>query len=261
MAIIIAAGLGAVLFTLGAGFVLYSNTRTLTGAAERVQHTQDVLSSLQRASILAERVEYRARLFAFNGDEADLNRARSAANALVTSASHLHSLVADNPNQVANIDALSPPAPIACQIFSPPSPSTRPSRPSRCRPVRRAIGLMSDQEQLLLTERTSHSRDRFLTAISTEFFLIPISILCLLVLFGLILHDAITRHRSALAAEQTNDDLARSILSLEETARESELMTAARNEIQLCVSSCSRSTTQPLSAFPVYCPGPPAAFT
>jgi len=53
VAIIIAAFIGAVLFTLGAGAVLYLNTQKLTAAAERVQHTQEALSSLQRASLLA----------------------------------------------------------------------------------------------------------------------------------------------------------------------------------------------------------------
>lgn len=62
MAIIVAAGVGAVLFTLAAGAVLYNNTRTLTTAAQWVQHTQEVMGSLQRASQQVERVEYRARL-------------------------------------------------------------------------------------------------------------------------------------------------------------------------------------------------------
>lgn len=94
---------------------------------------------------------------------------------------------------------------------------------------------MSDQEQLLLTERTTHSRNRLLTSISTEFFLIPISVLCLIVLFALLLRDALDRQRSAVATERINDDLARSVSALEETARESEIMTAARNELQICV--------------------------
>lgn len=234
VAIIIAAGIGAVLFTLAAGFILYSNTQRLTSAAERVQHTQEVIGSLQRASILAERVDYRTRLYVFNNDEADLNRARSASIALVTSTSHIHSLVSDNPNQAANVENLSACANRLSSVLSgftqhSPIPAVQ------VQECQKSIGLMSDQEQLLLTERTTHSQDRLLTSISTEFVLIPVCILCLLVLFGLILHDAITRQRTALAAQRTNDDLARSILTLEETARESELMIAARDELQLCV--------------------------
>lgn len=234
VAIIIAAGVGAVLFTLAAGSALYSNTQTLTSAAERVQHTQEVLSSLQRASLFAERVEYRARLYTLNADEDDLNRTRAAAIALVTSASHIRSLVMDNPNQNSNAESLES---CASQLtnsmtgFS--QHSTIPT--VQVQQCQKTIGLMADQEQLLLTERAETSHNRLLKSISTEFFLIPVSILCVIVLFALLLRDAIERQRAARATQRMNDDLAHYVNALEETARESDLMTAARNELQLCV--------------------------
>jgi diguanylate cyclase (GGDEF)-like protein len=51
----------------------------------------------------------------------------------------------------------------------------------------------------------------------------------------LLLGDAILLRRTAVEAQRANDDLARSVSAVEETARQSELMTAARNELQLCV--------------------------
>jgi diguanylate cyclase (GGDEF)-like protein len=232
--IIIASFIGAVLFTLGAGAVLYVNTQNLTAAAERVQHTQEVLSSLQRASLLSERILYRSRLFTLDKDDDDLNLARSAANNLVTSSVHIHTLVADNPAQNTNAQSLSACATRLSDMM------IRFSRDAALPTVQvqdcqKTISLMSDQEQLLLTERTAHSKNRLLTSVSTEFFLIPISILCLIVLFALLLRDAVTLQRNSVAAERVNDDLGRSIRALEETARESELMTACRNELQLCV--------------------------
>lgn len=234
VAIIIAAGIGAVLFTLAAGAVLYSNTQTLTNASRLVQHTQEVLSALQRAGLLAERIEYRSRLYSFDGDEDDLNRARASANSLVTSAAHLKSLTADNPNQAANVQALTACASKLSDLlagFTQHSPI--PAVPvQQCQKI---IGLMTDQEQLLLTERTQHSQNRLLTSISTEFFLIPISVVCLVVLFSLLLRDALDRQRAAAAALRMNEDLGRSISALEDNAREAKLMTSARNELQLCV--------------------------
>ena len=232
--IIIAAFIGAVLFTLGAGAVLYLNTQQLTAAAERVQHTQDVLSSLQRASLLSERVLYRTHLYLLDKDEDDLNLARSSANNLVTSSVHVHALVADNPDQKSNSQSLSECASRLADTMARFAANT-PLPTSDVQDCQKTISLMSDQEQLLLTERTAHSKNRLLTSISTEFFLIPISILSLIVLFALLLRDAIVLQRSAIAAQRVNDDHARSILALEETARESELMTACRNELQLCV--------------------------
>ena len=232
--IIIAAFIGAVLFTLGAGAVLYLNTQKLTAAAERVQHTQDVISSLQRASLLSERVLYRTHLYLLDKEEDDLNLARSAANNLVTSAVHIHTLVSDNPNQTINSQNLSEcAARLSNTMARFAANSALPT--SNVQDCQKTISLMSDQEQLLLTERTTHSKNRLLTSISTEFFLIPISILSLIILFALLLRDAIVLQRSTIAAQRVNDDHARSILALEETARESELMTACRNELQLCV--------------------------
>lgn len=232
--IIIAASIGAVLFTLAAGAVLYNNTQTLTTAAQMVQHTQEVLNSLQRASIQAERVEYRSRLYALSGDEDDLGRAHTAANGLVTSSIHIRSLVADNPNQVANVESLATCASHLSDLlanFSQHSPIPA----AQVQQSQKIIGLMTDQEQLLLTERTQYLQKRLLTAVSTEFILIPLSIISLLVLFALLLRDAIARQRTASEALRVNQDLARSVRALEDTARESELMTAARNELQLCV--------------------------
>ena len=232
--IIIAAFIGAVLFTLGAGAVLYINTQRLTSAAERVEHTQEVLSSLQRASVFAERVLYRSRLYVAGGDEDELNSARGAANNLVTSSAHIGALVADNPNQSVNWHTLSTCATHLSEVMAQFSQDS-PAPTAQVQACQKTISLMSDQEQLLLTERTAHSNNRLLTSISTEFFLIPVSILSLIVLFALLLRDAIVLQRNALAAQHVNDDLARSVSALEETAHESELMTSARNELQLCV--------------------------
>lgn len=226
--------MGAVLFTLGAGSVLYNNTRTLTTAAQWVQHTEEVLNSLQRASLLAERVEYRTRLYALSGDEDDLNRARAAANTLVTSSSHIRSLVADNSNHAASVESLAACASrLADSLTGFSQHSAIPTvQVQQCQKI---IGGMTDQEQLLLTERTERSHNRLLTSIGTEFFLVPVSILCVIVLFALLLRDAIARQRAARDTQRMNDDLARYVNALEETARESDLMTAARNELQLCV--------------------------
>ncbi|HEX8925006.1 MAG TPA: hypothetical protein VF786_04400, partial [Terriglobales bacterium] len=177
---------------------------------------------------------YRTHLYLLDKDEDDLNLARSAANNLVTSSIHIRTLVADNPSQTTSAQNLTTCAAGLSDTMLQFSDHT-PQPTNEVQDCQKAISLMSDQEQLLLTERTAHSKNRLLTSISTEFFLIPISILSLIILFALLLRDAIALKRSAVAAQQMNEDHARSILALEETARESELMTACRNELQLCV--------------------------
>ena len=235
VAIILAAAVGAVLFTLGAGAVLYNNTQRLTSAAQWVQHTQEVLSSLQRASLLTERVEYRTRLYTINGDDDDLSRARGAANALITSAAHIRAQVADNSGQTANVESLAACSSRLSDLVTQFS-KTSPVPTLQVQQCQKIIGLMTDQEQLLLTERTKGSQTRLMTSVNTEFVLIPFSILSLLVLFALLLRDAIARQKSSMETLRINEQLERSVGALEDTARESELMTTARSELQLCIN-------------------------
>src|ERR1700722_5828122 len=87
--ILLVAAFGTVLFAVGGGLLLFWNTQRLTDSAQWVEHTNEVLNALQRASLLAERIEYRSRLYALAGDEDQLKRVRTAANSLTISAEHV----------------------------------------------------------------------------------------------------------------------------------------------------------------------------
>src|ERR1700728_3760180 len=102
MTTLIAAVFGAVLVTVVTGVLVYNNTRRLVVANNWVQHTQEVLSTLQRTSLQTERVEYRSRMYLLSSDEDQLNRARTAANQLTTAVAHLKMLVADSSDQTAS---------------------------------------------------------------------------------------------------------------------------------------------------------------
>src|ERR1700729_3137974 len=104
--LLVTAAILAVLFTLAAGALVYGNTRRLISSAEWVQHTEDVLATLQRVSLLAERIEYRSRLYLLTGNVEQQSRARASANQLETTTVRLKTLVADNPYQTANIQGL-----------------------------------------------------------------------------------------------------------------------------------------------------------
>jgi len=234
IAMLIFAAIGSVVFTVAAGGYLYLNTQQLTGAARSVQHTQDVLAALQRATLLAERVEYRARLYALTGDDDELDRARNNANLLTTSAAHLKTLVSDNPEQTrSSADLAACAADLADTLVKWTRQSPLPEiQVQHCQKI---IGLMIDREQLLLTDRTQKSQVRVTESVSTEIVLIALSIVILLVLFSLLLRDAFLRRRIERKTRRMNRNLARSVKALENQAQESELLTAARDELRLCV--------------------------
>jgi diguanylate cyclase (GGDEF)-like protein len=232
--LLVVAATAAVLFTVAAGTFVFGNTRKLIAAAEWVQHTQEVLASLQRVSLLMERIEYRSRLYSLTANEEQLNRARASANQLDTSMVHLKMLVADSDyqlNNLQNLTACSRELSLALNHFT--TTSTLPD--GQIQLCQQAVGLMTDHEQLLLQERSKGSQRRSFASIETEVVFVGISLVSMLVLFGFLLRDALVRQRVGKQTAQTNERLARSVNALEDRAHESDLLTSARDELQLCV--------------------------
>jgi diguanylate cyclase (GGDEF)-like protein len=234
VALLVAAATGAVLFTAVAGALVYANTRGLISSAEWVEHTEDVLASLQRVSLLNERIEYRTRLYVLTGNEEQLNRARASANQLETATIRLKTQVQDNPYQATNAEAL-----ISCSsemnrvvIGLNPKSELPEALLQRCQ---QAVGLMTDNEQWLLKERNKTSQRSSFLSIGTELGFVVLSLILLLVLFCLLLRDAFLRQRIGRQTTLTNERLAGSVKALEDRAHESELLTSARDELQLCV--------------------------
>jgi diguanylate cyclase (GGDEF)-like protein len=221
-------------FTVVAGVLLFGSTQKLISAADWVQHTQDVLSSLQRASLLAERVEYRTHLYQLTKDEDQLDRARQSAHLFETNTVRLTTLVEDNPYQMGNVRNLT-----SCgselshlvEKLTPESPLPE-VQVQRCQ---QTISLMTDHEQSLLKQRTISSQRSSFASIGTDLAFAGLSLLGLVTLFGFLVRDALLRQRVAAQTGLTNERLAQTVDSLEDQAQESELLTAARNELQLCV--------------------------
>src|ERR1700728_1677278 len=104
--LLLLAATGAVLFMVLAGVLVYKNTRSLISSAGWVQHTQEVLASLQRVSLLVERIEYRTSLYTATGNAEQMGRAHASASQLDTTLTHLQALVSDSEYQTANLKSL-----------------------------------------------------------------------------------------------------------------------------------------------------------
>ncbi len=228
-----AAACGAIIFTLVAGFFVYSNTRSLVSAKDWVEHTQEVLTSLQTASQQADRIEFSTRLYVLNQDEAQLSTARYSAISLKVAALRIANLVVDNPAQVRNSQGLT-----AC--------SARLNDLVRARvkaiPIegllacRESISLLTERERTMLKDRTKKSQHSSLVSISTECTFVAVSLLTLVGLFGILLRDAFQRRDVAKRTEAMNRDLAQTVQALEARMDESRLLTASRDELQLCTT-------------------------
>ncbi|RXH57211.1 sensor domain-containing diguanylate cyclase [Granulicella sibirica] len=235
VALIVAAAIGSMLFTLGAGVFLYRSSNSLIAAASMVEHTQDVLSSLQSASSMAERVGTASRLYVLTKDEEQLNTARGSLAFLQTTTVHIRSLVSDNPNQTPNVERLE-----GCEVNLTRAlerlQSNKELPANQLLECRKTLGLMTELERRLLKMRTELSAKTSFVSIAGELAFVGLSLAALAILFGLLLRDALRRKEIAREAALVNQELAKSVTTLKDRASESRLLTSARDELQLCVN-------------------------
>lgn len=216
--------------------MLFRNTRGLIAASHWARHTQEVQLAIESASALTQRIESDARLFKVTGDEDHLSDAQKNAIQLSTSISHLRSLTSDNPAQTPQLDTLDNCSSGLVQNLgrTPPETMEASAHLLRCRHV---LSLMANEERELLSQRDETSQRRSQISIITEIIMGIFCFFVLIALFALLLRDAIMRNRIACVAEETNRELNASIQTLTDYARDSQLLSTARDDLQLCTDA------------------------
>lgn len=234
IALVLAAAIGSSVFTIAAGILVYGSTARLIAAAHWVEHTREVLNSLQSSTQYVDRIEASSRLYLSTQDEEQLSAMRSGVLSLQTMALHLRPQVADNPQQILSVAALEDcSSGLAKDLDSLARTKAVPNlQIFRCR---QAINQMSEQEHDLLRTRTAASQGDASLSLTTDVAFAAISLVFLFVLFGFLLRDAFARRRIAAKTTAMNQELAASVKALEQQAEESHLLTSVRDELQLCV--------------------------
>ncbi len=239
--LIVLAAFGTVCFTIAAGIFLYRSDRGMLVAREWVEHTQEVLLTIEHASQQTDRIDSAARYYLATEDAPSLQAAQSDAIRLQTNALHLQQLVSDNRRQDSYIRDLSAcSSTLARALNSAVDPGVVQAGVLQCR---RALSLMTEQENQLLAERTETSSKRSQMSLIVELGFVAIAIAAITVLFSLLLRDAIVRARIARRWEQTsrdleqsNRELAQTTVTLQRHAKEATLVAAFRDVLQLCTT-------------------------
>jgi diguanylate cyclase (GGDEF)-like protein len=234
VSLLVAAAAGALVLTVVAGMLVYSNTQRLILSAEWVEHTQDVLASLQRISLLVERIDNRSRLYQATGNDEQRVRALASISPLETAVVRLQNQVQDSASQRNNAQALTACAEQLGHAVE--GLSLKSQLPeATTQHCQQTIGLMVDNEQWLLKDRSKGSQRSSFLSISTQIGLVVLFGLILLVLFAMLLRDALRRQELGRTMALANEQLETSVRTLEERAAETEMLTTARDELQLCV--------------------------
>lgn len=238
--LILVAALGSVCFTIGAGLFLYRNTQKLVAARTWVEHTQEVLLSIQQTSQLVERLDAEITFYAATQHNDSLKAGQADSVRLQNLVVNLRDLISDNHKEDQNIQALAKEAEILHIALSGLDLPRAKQLAMRCQ---QTLSLMTEQENQLLRERMQASRDQAQISTASQVGVILLSILVLAALFGLMVRDVLIRAHIAREwaqtnheLEETNRELERTMNSLERHSHDATVLGAYRDELQLCAS-------------------------
>jgi diguanylate cyclase (GGDEF)-like protein len=235
--LLILAAICAIVFICGAGLLVYGNTQRLIQARDWVEHTHEVLATLQSASRRVDRIESDTHLFQLTRDDNNLRTAQGAAVILQTNILHLQSLVQDNPTQAISARELRGAAEQLVRAVDSLRDAGASLPVGEILACRRLIGAIQDREQTLLDHRDGESKRSSLLTLGSGVFFVAISLVLILVLFAFLFRDAVHRQRAQQQALSINQQLADSIRNLEERAEHARLLTIARDELHLCANA------------------------
>ena len=219
-----------------AGWLLYISARRLNESRDWLEHSQLVISDLQQELQRLNRIEPNIQLYLFTHDEENLRNAQSSVVALYSTALHLQQVVSDNRSQMLRAQQLERQSNALVGTLT--TFTTNSQFPAReVLSCRETLTIMEATERELLAQRTELAKQSASRSLAISVSFTVLSLVVVLVLFGLLLRDALHRRRYEERLSEANEKLAGTIRALERQAKESDLLTAARDELQLCMNA------------------------
>jgi len=233
---LVVCALGAIGFTCAGGYVVYTNTQRLVESRNWLDHSHNVLTSLQMESQRLDRIAYGMRLYEATGDAAELRGVQTAAESMRAGVLTLENLVRDNPSQTPKVQQLDARTQELYQALDGERPlRTVPER--EIQECRRVINIIQEEERDLLRQRSDESQSSKDRSFLSGAGFLGFSLLVVIVLFVFLLRDAFRRRAFEKQISMTNDQLEATIEELERRSSEATLLKEARDELQLCVTS------------------------
>lgn len=233
---LVLATMGVSLCVWIAGWLLYGSSRRLNESRDWLEHSQGIIAELQLEVQRLDRIEPNLQLYLISRDENNLQNAQTSAVAFYSSALHLEQLVSDNAPQLARARELTRQGEALLKTLE--TFSTDSKFPAQqLLPARKVLSLMQTAERELLAQRTEAAKSNASRSLAIGVSFTVLALVVVLILFGLLLRDALHRRRYEERLAETNEKLAGTIRALERQARESDLLTAARDELQLSMNA------------------------
>jgi diguanylate cyclase (GGDEF)-like protein len=216
--------------------VIYADAHDSIAAQNLVTHTQEVRLSLATTSAQLDSIEMNGELYLATGDKAHLHTAQDATVVLNSLVARLQALVESNPQQETQTKRLR----IVSATLAQDVDALTARRDLVGRDVvacRRILGLMEDQEGILLEQRGAQARRENYDSMVRRAIVIVVGTILILVLFGFLIRDAVRSGHYEERLSQTNAQLRSTVGRLEIQAFESKLLIDARDEVSLCLDA------------------------
>lgn len=234
--LLVLSAIGAFIFTVGGGLIVYSNTRHLIEIRNWLDHSQTVLNNIQTESQRLDRLSSSMQLFQATGDANYLRAAESSLAATQSGVASLQNLFQDNASQARHTDELE------ASVLSL-TRAVGAARQSRAVPDQQiqachnVLDIMQREERGLLKQRSNESQDSSVRSLLTGAGYLGLLLLVLVVLFGFLIRDALRRRLFEKQLSVANDHLEATIEALERRGAEAALLKVTRDELHLCVTS------------------------
>jgi diguanylate cyclase (GGDEF)-like protein len=227
---------GAIAFTCVGGIIVYNNTQHMIESRDWLDHSQNVLTSLQLESQRLDRVVSELLLYDATHDAAELRSAQAAATAMHTGVLSLESLVGDNSSQTRQVQVLGAEVDGLSQTLDTITSSDA-AQEHQIQDCRRTINVIQQEERDLLKIRSDESQKGKARSLLSGAGFLGFSLVVVIVLFAFLLRDAFRRRFFEKQISMANDRLEATIEELERRGNEAVFLKEARDELQLCVTS------------------------
>jgi diguanylate cyclase (GGDEF)-like protein len=234
--LLILSAVGALIFTVGGGLIVYSNTRHLIEIRNWLDHSQAILNNLQMESQRLDRLSSNMQLFQVTGDANNLRAAEGSAAAVQNGVLTLENLLQDNASQKHHADELETLVGALTQTLE----SARQSKTVPDQEIlscRNVLGVIQEEERGLLKQRSNESQESSVRSLLAGAGYLGLSLIVLVVLFAFLIRDALRRRSFERQLSLANDHLEATIEALERRGTEASLLKATRDELHLCVTA------------------------
>jgi len=228
----------ALLFICAGAFTVYRNMRQTDQEHNWVDHSQAVLSNLQVQTQRLDRVDFNLELYAATGDRARLKAAETPLSYLNVDYIQLEELVKDNQSQERHAQDLKKAVQRLDAAIGGISAGANMAVPDKqILDCRDAINILQQEERNLLAARTDGSKEASYRSFLLSAAYLGISLTIVIVLFVFLFRDVIRRRADEKMLFAAKVELEATVSKLTKNAEESRLMTSARDEMQLCMTS------------------------